>query len=588
MNDNLSDPDKPLPFFDLLENLPYGIALLDHLGNELYFNPAFTAMTGYILADLPTVNDWAAKAYPDPVYRAEVMAAWESDAVNGGNIANATPVFKVTCKDGTTKDICFNAAFLQNGLALVTMLDVTRQKQAETALRLSEARYRAIVEDQTDLICRFTPDGRLTFVNGAYCRYFGQTGDTLLGQQFFPEVAAAERETIRQGILSLSPDKPVFKHEQRLPLAEGTSAWHHWTFRAIFDDHGKLTECQAVGYDITERKQAETQLRFLSLHDPLTGLYNRTYFEQILGRLETKPFQAISIVIFDVDGLKLINDTLGHTAGDALLTTASTIIKAPFRQNDIVARIGGDEFAVLITGEQPVDIEKIINCIRKKIGQYNQGSPDLPLSLSIGFATRTSSLVTMTEIFREADNIMYREKLHRSQSTRSAIVQTLMRALEARDFITEGHATRLQGLVIDLSRALGLTKRHIADLRLLAQFHDIGKVGIPDRILFKPGPLTPLERTEMQRHSEIGHRIALAAPDLAHIADWIYKHHERWDGSGYPLGLKGPEIPLECRIIAIADAYDVMTSDRPYHQAITPTAAVAELRRCAGTQFDPH
>jgi HD-GYP domain-containing protein (c-di-GMP phosphodiesterase class II) len=193
----------------------------------------------------------------------------------------------------------------------------------------------------------------------------------------------------------------------------------------------------------------------------------------------------------------------------------------------------------------------------------------------------------MGDIFREADNNMYREKLHRKQSIRSAIVQALMKALEARDFITEGHAERLQSVVAAVGESMGMSDSKLVDLRLLAQFHDIGKVGVPDRILFKPGPLTREEYAEMQRHSEIGHRIAQSAPDLVPIADWILKHHEWWNGEGYPLGLAGEEIPLECRILAIADAYDAMTSDRPYRKAMGHEEALMELGKKAGTQFDP-
>jgi HD-GYP domain-containing protein (c-di-GMP phosphodiesterase class II) len=200
---------------------------------------------------------------------------------------------------------------------------------------------------------------------------------------------------------------------------------------------------------------------------------------------------------------------------------------------------------------------------------------------------REEPSVSIDELFKEADNNMYREKLHHKESARSAIVHALMRALAARDFITEGHAERLQRLVAGMAVAIGLPESNAADLRLLAQFHDIGKVGVPDSILFKPGPLTPEERSEIERHCSIGHRIALSAPDLAPIADWILKHHEWWNGEGYPLGLKREEIPLECRILAIADAYDAMTSDRPYRKAITHEEAVKELERCAGSQFDP-
>jgi HD-GYP domain-containing protein (c-di-GMP phosphodiesterase class II) len=183
---------------------------------------------------------------------------------------------------------------------------------------------------------------------------------------------------------------------------------------------------------------------------------------------------------------------------------------------------------------------------------------------------------------------MYREKMHRDRSTRSSTVQALMKALEARDFITEGHSDRLQQLVVSMAQELNLPEETINDLCLLAQFHDLGKVGISDDILFKPGPLTAEERKEMQRHSEIGKRIAQSVPDLEIIADWILKHHEWWNGQGYPLGLQGEAIPLPCRILAIADAYDAMTEERPYRKALSHREAVEELRRCAGQQFDPH
>jgi len=182
-----------------------------------------------------------------------------------------------------------------------------------------------------------------------------------------------------------------------------------------------------------------------------------------------------------------------------------------------------------------------------------------------------------------------RELVERAQLLAQGMefVQALTKALAARDFITEGHAERLQHLVTDLARSLGVPEYNIGDLRLLAQFHDIGKVGVSDSILFKPGIFTPGERLEMQRHCAIGHRIALSAPDMVHIADWILKHHEWWNGEGYPQGLKEEEIPLECRILAIADAYDAMTNDRPYRKAISHEEAVAELRRNSGIQFDP-
>jgi len=163
----------------------------------------------------------------------------------------------------------------------------------------------------------------------------------------------------------------------------------------------------------------------------------------------------------------------------------------------------------------------------------------------------------------------------------------LKKTLEVRDAITGSHSERIKHLVVAIGKELKVPEQMVFDLKLLAQFHDIGKVGIADRILFKPGPLTPEEFKEMQRHCEIGYRIALSSPDLCQIADLILRHHEWWNGQGYPLGLKEKDIPLECRILALADAYDSMTTDRPYRKAITKQAAIEELAACSGKQFDP-
>ncbi|HBV96059.1 MAG TPA: hypothetical protein DEF36_03330 [Desulfotomaculum sp.] len=350
---------------------------------------------------------------------------------------------------------------------------------------------------------------------------------------------------------------------------------------------GKNVGAYIIYTDISGRKQAEEKLMYLSWHDSLTGLYNRAYFEEEMTRLQYIGPYPISIILCDVDGLKFVNDALGNYAGDALLVTVSTIIKDSFQSGEIVSRVGGGEFAVLLPGGDSSIVKEACRRILAAVDGYNGSGPRYPLSLSVGIATRDEP-ASLAELFREADNNMYREKLHRSQSARSSIVQALTKALEARDFITEGHADRLQDLVASLGKTAGLPHSAITDLRLLARFHDIGKVGIPDRILFKPGPLTLEEYGEMKRHSEIGYRIAQSAPELAPISDWILKHHEWWNGQGYPMGLKGDQIPLECRILSIADTYDAMTSDRPYRRAMTHEAAVKELKKCSGTQLDPN
>lgn len=339
--------------------------------------------------------------------------------------------------------------------------------------------------------------------------------------------------------------------------------------------------------DISQRKQLEEQLCYLSLNDALTGLSNRTRFSREMVALDTLPFQATGFILCDVDGLKFANDTLGHHAGDQLLTNTADILSASVPDCNLLARIGGDEFIIIFHSCSREALEDVCINIREKIIEYNNNNINLPLSISMGFALREEEHLRIADLFKEADNNMYREKLHHRQSIRSNTIKIMTKALGERDFITQGHGQRMQRLVVMLANALDLPQQKQADLILLAQFHDIGKVGVPDHILFKPGVLDPQEQKEMRRHPEIGFRIAESSSDLLPISQWIFKHHEWWNGQGYPLGLEGRQIPLECRMLALADAYDAMTSDRPYRKAKSPDEAIQEIIQGSGSQFDP-
>nr|WP_092073137.1 HD domain-containing phosphohydrolase [Dendrosporobacter quercicolus]NSL48764.1 diguanylate cyclase [Dendrosporobacter quercicolus DSM 1736]SDM54637.1 PAS domain S-box-containing protein/diguanylate cyclase (GGDEF) domain-containing protein [Dendrosporobacter quercicolus] len=336
--------------------------------------------------------------------------------------------------------------------------------------------------------------------------------------------------------------------------------------------------------DISERKAAERALEYLTYHDALTGVYNRRYFDHRIEQLAGS--EKCGVLVFDVDGLKLVNDTFGHAKGDELLKTSALLIKEASPSQAIIARMGGDEFGLLLPQATVSDLQELVQNLRNRIAEFNGATPDFAVSLSMGFSLAEQES-GIAEALQEADSRMYKEKLHRSQSTRSTIVRTLMQALYARDFITEGHGERIQLMVVKLALRLGLANFRIQDLRLFSQFHDLGKVGIPDGVLFKPGPLDPKEMEVMRRHSEIGYRIAISSPELNHIAEWILKHHEWWNGQGYPIGLSGAEIPVECRILAICDAYDAMVSGRPYRQALDAAAALAEIERNSGSMFDP-
>ncbi len=489
--------------------------------------------------------------------------------------------------------------------------DITDRKQTEKFLKRVEERLQTAYHQVMDII-EFLPDA--TFVidrekkviawNRAIEEMTGVPKNNIIGkgnsEYAFPFYGLAKPMLI-DSVLTSHDDSASSKNlPQAIPtlhikeifapcLYSGKGAYLWSTASTLFDSRGNLVGAIESFRDITDRKEMEKKLKYLSTHDPLTKLANRAYFEDEMKRLEGGEHDPVSIIVCDVDGLKLVNDTLGHKAGDKLLEAAANVLKKPFQTDGVVARVGGDEFAVLLRKTEKAVAEKACRSIREATGEYNMNGPDIPLSMSLGFAVRDSSSYSLMDLFKEADNNMYREKLHSGQSARSTIVTSLMKMLETRDHITEGHGDRVQELVVELAKAVNLPEHRMNDLRLLAQFHDIGKVGIPDKILFKQGSLSvDDEMVEMKRHCGLGYRIAQSVPDLIPIADWILKRHEWWNGMGYPLGIEGEEIPLECRILAIVDAYDAMTNDRPYRKGMPHSQAIAELLRQSGTQFDPH
>jgi len=335
------------------------------------------------------------------------------------------------------------------------------------------------------------------------------------------------------------------------------------------------------------QRRYEEQIKFLSIHDQLTGLYNRVYFENELKRLEGSQSYPITIISADLDDLKLINDSLGQKEGDKIIVTCAEILKKSLRRGDILARVGGDEFLAVLLMAGQEEAEQYVEAVNEATKAYNDINRELPISISIGFSTSNDPSVSLEEVVKEADTVMRLDKQNRSESARSQVVKALLAALSERDYIAGGHAERLNELCEKIGRVVGLDRQSLSYLSLLAQVHDLGKVGIPDSILFKDSGLTDDEWVIMKRHPEIGCRIAQSSPDLSSIADLILKHHEKWDGSGYPLGLKGDQIPIECRILAIVDAYDAMTNDRPYRKAKSPAEAIAELKKYSGKQFDP-
>jgi len=329
----------------------------------------------------------------------------------------------------------------------------------------------------------------------------------------------------------------------------------------------------------------DERIRNLTFKDSLTGLYNRRYFENELERLDTKRQLPISIILADINGLKIINDSFGHKKGDKVLIRSAELLKAETRDEDIIARQGGDEFAILLPQTSQSETEKIIARIKKKTRETKED--ELTVSIALGSAVKTKIEQNINNVLKEADNNMYQNKLSESKSTKNKIVKGLINSLEVKSDETKEHTVRMTRLAFRFGEKLGLSNSELNRLSLLSTLHDIGKITIEEEILTKPGSLTAEEWKIMKSHTERGYKIAGSSEGFAVVAEEVYSHHERWDGRGYPRELKGKEIPYLARIISIIDAYDVMTNDRPYTKAVSKKEALIEIRDCAGTQFDP-
>jgi diguanylate cyclase (GGDEF)-like protein/PAS domain S-box-containing protein len=445
-----------------------------------------------------------------------------------------------------------------------------------------------------DIVILLDNDGNIIKTNNRVRDYLGYSEDELIGRP----MNMLTSNSIPTELKSISlNDKINVTYEQTMTSRSCESIPFSVNLTSIMDNSERSSCIVLVARDlisekqlekeIEERRMGEKKLEFLLCNDPLTGLFNRYYFENEVMRLSTRASYPLAYVLCDIDGLNFINETMGHSHGDSLLIRTAEILSAAAKPNTLISRVGSDEFAMVIENTDRDETQELVERISQGIDENNKKTPDNILSLSIGYDLAYNSSRDISDVYREAYERMSREKLTHIKSSRSSLVKTLVNMLEARDSITSEHTERMQHYSEVLCRRLGLENDIAEEVILLARFHDIGKVGIPDRLLHKAGKLTPEEMREMQQHCHIGQQIALSSRELAHISDYILKHHEWWNGNGYPHELKGIQIPIQCRIISIIDAFDAMINDRPYRKAMTTEEALNELKACSGTQFDP-
>lgn len=365
---------------------------------------------------------------------------------------------------------------------------------------------------------------------------------------------------------------------------DSQSYWQRY-FSPILNSERNPVGLTCFELNITPFKKAQEQNLFISYHDILTGLYNRRYFEEAIRKSDTAEELPISIILGDVNGLKMVNDAFGHHIGDKLLMKAADIIERACLNKGIAGRWGSDEFIILLPYHNAEEAVTLLDTIKAECSSTLVNS--VPVDISFGLATKTFSEETIVSTMKSAEDRLNRNKIAESKSMRNNIIKTVMHALHEKSSREEAHSKRVGELCRKIGTAMNLPDVEINLLNLAGFLHDIGKIAIDDNILSKSGSLTEEEMASIRTHPEVGCRILRSSYDVSEISEAVLYHHERWDGSGYPEGLAGDQIPLHAQIIAVADSFDAMTGKRTYRDSMSTESAAKAIEEGAGSIYSP-
>jgi diguanylate cyclase (GGDEF)-like protein len=340
-----------------------------------------------------------------------------------------------------------------------------------------------------------------------------------------------------------------------------------------------------VNHTMKKVMKAISDAQYLAYYDELTGLHNRRYMESALADIDKEANLPLSIVVGDFNGLKLVNDAFGRMLGDELLKLSAKALKNACREDDIISRWGSDEFLIMLPRTDYQQASEMVKRIKEECRCHKLHS--LAIDITFGWDTKQSVTDRTHDVIKKAEDIMYKYKIVDSKSMRSNTIKTIMRTLHEKNPREAAHSTRVGELCRALGEAAGFSSIDANMINTIGFLHDIGKIAIEEEVLNKKEKLTDKELESIRQHPEIGYRILISSYSASDITEAVLAHHEKWDGTGYPKGLKGENIPMISRIIAIADSYDAMTSERPYKETMSTSEAVEEIIRNAGRQFDP-
>lgn len=450
--------------------------------------------------------------------------------------------------------------------------------------RFAEKRFRSLFEQAQIGICYLETDGSFINTNDYFNQMFQYTRDELISLNI-RDLNDKTEYNQNYALTQLLNDQDAVDHTVEKPLLrkDGTSFWANISVSRIRFNQEDIYMSTVI--DISERKKAEEMMHYLNYHDQTTGLNNRQYYESHIEKVDVEGNYPLTLIKIDINGMKLINDAFGYEMGDTLVKKVVSLIKPIVYNSDMFCRFGGSDFLIVYTKVQKPYIDIIMAQINHMM--TNETIQNIKVSVSSAYAVKSSSEEDLNLVLKKAEMRLSREKLIDTSSMLSRTIEIIMNSLYEKNSREMEHSKRVSYWCEKIAQRMNLDSHIVSKLRIAGLMHDIGKIGIPDSILDKPDRLTEEEFNLIRKHSEVGYRILSAANEFSEIADYILAHHERWDGMGYPKGLKGSEIPIYARIISVADSFDAMTSDRAYRKAMSFQQAKQEIIKFSNIQFDP-
>jgi len=565
------------------EKAPLAIFIVDNMGRYTDANSVALEMTGYSKEELLNLS------IPDfiaPEFLEDGLSNFNEVKSNGFSQGE----FIARRKGGKRFWMHLVAAKIDNNRSIAFCSDITERKKTEEAIFIEKERSHMTLSSIGDGVISTDKKGNVMTINKTAEELTGWKQEESIGrhwEEIFNIIDEFTQERCANPNLNITDKATAVNYGSNIILVskEGIKRPIENSVAPIMNSENKLMGLVLVFRDISDKKRKQEEIIYLSYHDSLTGLYNRRFYEEELKRLDTKRNLPITLVMADLNGLKLINDSFGHVMGDELIKKVADVLRKGFRADDIIARLGGDEFVILLPKTDVFEAARIIKrvksiALKEKVGDFD-------VSISIGYATMSKEDENIQELFNNAEDHMYRDKLDKSLVMKRNTIDLIMNTIGEKNERERHHSENVSEICGLIAESMDFDIGKVSQIRNAGFMHDIGKIAIDEKILEKALIYNDEDWKEIKRHSEIGYRILSSVSEFSEIAEFVLEHHERWDGKGYPKGLKGEEISIQARIIAVADPFDAMTGASTYREPLSEEEAVAEIIKGAGTQFDP-